>query len=257
MVVVKIDPNNPIKKVMAWLWLLVCLLSLLFVAVATHAVWHWSASLQPARIITVSGEGRAVLVPDIATITLSVVSEGGDVSALQKDNNIKINNAIGFLKDLGIDEKDIKTSNYNLSPMYRYDEKLKKSLINGYNLTQTITVKVRDLDRVADILGGLPALGINQISGPNFAIDDVDKFTAEARKKAFQKAWQRARELAEMNGVGLGRVVTFNEDNSGITPMPYFAKDMAMGGNAGGVRPDIEVGSEDVKVRVSVTFEIR
>lgn len=194
--------------------------------------------------------------PDIATISFAVVSEGANPTALQNDNNKKINDAIALVKGFEVDAKDIQTSGYSLSPRYQYNPKTGKSSIDGYTLTQTVTVKVRNLDNAGKVLGGLPATGINQLSGPNFSVEDPEKYLNEARKEAFAKARTKAAELARFNGVSLGGVMSFSENQGGGYPMPMFAKAEGMGGDRGGVPPQIEPGSEEVRVEVGVTFEI-
>jgi len=141
-------------------------------------------SLMPAKTINVSAEGKVTVSPDIAKLSFSVVSEGANSKLLAENNNKKMNAAIDFAKSQGIEEKDIKTTEYNLSPRYEYDEKTKKTFISGYTLTQTVLVKVRDLNKVAEVLGGLPALGINQISSISFDIDEPEKYLSEARNQA-------------------------------------------------------------------------
>src|SRR3989344_2566436 len=170
-----------------------------------------SDSLMPAKTITVSAEGKVMASPDIARISFSVVSEGANPKTLADRNNEKINKAIDFIKSQGIDEKDIKTTQYNLSPRYEYDEKTKKTFISGYTLTQTVSIKIRDLKKVGDILAGLPPLGINQIGSISFEIDDEEKYLAEARSIAFDKAKEKAKEMAEKNNVRLGQVLNFND----------------------------------------------
>lgn len=244
------------KRIVLWLVALWLVLGLYLLYSVICAVTNWSASLMPIRTIIVSGEGKTVLVPNIATISFSVVSEGKDVVALQNGNNQKINDAIAFVKNLGIAAGDISTTGYNLSPKYEYDNKLHHSYIDGYNLTQTVVVKVRNLDKVAEVLGGLPGIGINQITGPNFAVDDMNKNLKEARAAAFKDAYEKAKELATLNNVRLGRIVTFNESQGGMPPPIMFEKAASMSAD-GGVRPTIEKGSEEVTVNVSVTYEIK
>ena len=106
-------------------------------------------------------------------------------------------------------------------------------------------------------MGALPAVGINQLSGPNFSVEDPELYLNEARKEAFEKARAKAMALARMSRVRLGRVVTFSENQGGGYPMPMYAKMEAMGGDRGGIPPQIEPGSEEVNISVSVTFEIR
>lgn len=232
----------------------------LFLLVAGNAIRKNSAAAYPARTISVSAEGKVVVAPDIATLSFSVVSQGKDPVNLQEDNNKKINSAIEFVKSQGVESKDIKTSDYNLSPNYRWDEKTRTSIIDGYILTQTVVVKMRDLSKVASILGGLPARGINQLGGVNFTIDDPDKFLNEAREEAYNKARAKAEAMAKYNDVRLRKVVSFNEYGGGpIYPMMY-AKEAALG-RGGDVAlppmPTIEPGSQEVTVNVNVVYEIR
>ena len=241
-------------------WLLVGLtgVGILVLICVGLAVKNWSSSLLPVRTIMVNGEGEVILKPNISVVSFSVVSEGKDINALQNDNNEKINQAIAFVKNQKVDEKDIKTSGYNLSPRYIYNPKTGQSSIDGYNLTQTVTVKIRDLNNVNKILGGLPGLGINQISGPNFSVDDLENYLSEARQKAFQNAREKAEEQASFNGVRLGRVVTFSEGSQGGYLMPMYAeRSLGKGGVMDAVVPTIEPGSEEIKVTVNVTFEIK
>jgi len=213
-------------------------------------------SLMPAKTINVSAEGKVTVSPDIAKLSFSVVSEGANSKLLAENNNKKMNAAIDFAKSQGIEEKDIKTTEYNLSPRYEYDEKTKKTFISGYTLTQTVLVKVRDLNKVAEVLGGLPALGINQISSISFDIDEPEKYLSEARNQAFDKAKEKAKAIAEKNGVKLGRVINFYEYQS----TPYYQNVRALGmGGAEAVQPlpQIQPGSQEVTIQVSVTYEIK
>ena len=213
-------------------------------------------SLMPAKTINVSAEGKVTVSPDIAKLSFSVVSEGANSKLLAENNNKKMNAAIDFAKSQGIEEKDIKTTEYNLSPRYEYDEKTKKTFISGYTLTQTVLVKVRDLNKVAEVLGGLPALGINQISSISFDIDEPEKYLSEARNQAFDKVKEKAKAMAEKNGVKLGRVINFYEYQS----TPYYQNVRALGmGGAEAVQPlpQIQPSSQEVTIQVSVTYEIK
>ncbi len=224
--------------------------------VAAASFWNWISSLQPDRTITVSGDGRAVLKPDIALISFSVVSEGKDITAMQDDNNQKINKAIELVKGLGVSKDDIKTSGYHLSPRYEYNKERQRSFISGYTLRQTVTVKIRDLDNVAKILGGLPSVGINELNGPNFTVDNPEEFLNAARAEAFKEAKKRAMELSALAGVRLGRVVGFNE--GGGRPIPLYVRSFeSVGGAPESVLPEIEPGTEEVTITVNVTYEIK
>lgn len=215
--------------------------------------------VNPQRTVTVLGEGKVTAVPDYATLTFSVVSEGTDPALLVGENADKMNRAIKFVKQQGIEDKDIKTAQYYLSPRYEYQEFLRRTFISGYTITQSVTVKVRDLAKAGPVLGGLPEFGVNQVSGPNFEIGDEERETllAEAREQAFAKAREKAEAMAKGNGVRIRRVVTFSESGG---PTPYFFKE-ALGARADAPVslpvPTIEPGSQDVTVSVSVTYEIR
>jgi len=217
----------------------------------------WSNSLYPSRTIVISGDGKATVTPDIAKLSFSVVSEGPDPTALQSDNSKKMTAAINFVKEKGIDAKDIKTTNYNLSPRYEYDETKRQSFITGYTLTQTVSVKVRDLGKVAEILGGLSSLGINNIGSVSFEVDEPDRYLAEARVEAFGKANKKALEMASLNGVRIKRVVNFSEYQSGPI-YPYRSLELAGKGGGDVVLPvpPIEPGTEEITIQVSVTYEI-
>lgn len=215
-------------------------------------------SLFPIRTFSVSAEGKVTVSPDIAKISFSVVSEGANPKNITDENNKKMNTAINFIKSQGIDEKDIKTTQYNLNPRYEYDEKIKKTFISGYILTQAVLVKVRDLSKTAEILGGLPDLGINQIGQISFEIDEPEKFLAEARNKAFDKAKEKAKEMAEKNGVKLGKVINFYEYQGYSQPVYRGLEMMSKGGgDSFASAPQIQTGTEEVIVNVSVTYEIR
>src|SRR4030042_2540396 len=98
----------------------------------------YTNSLMPARTVSVSAEGKVTVSPDIAKLSFSVVSEGKNPETLAESNNKKMNAAIDFVKSKGIEEKDVKTTDYNLSPRYAYDEDTRRSFISGYTLTQTV-----------------------------------------------------------------------------------------------------------------------
>src|SRR3989344_1287398 len=164
--------NGTYGKIIAWSHAALVWAGIIALVAVSYAACRWSRSLTYARTVTVSSEGKAVVKPDIATVSFSVVSEGANPTALQDDNNQKINDALALVKGFDIDTKDIQTSGYSLSPRYEYNPKTGRSSIDGYTLTQTVMVKIRDLDNAGKVLGGLPAVGINQISGPNFSVED-------------------------------------------------------------------------------------
>ncbi len=227
------------------------------VVVGGNLALRWSNSLYPSKTIVVSADGKAIVSPDVAKVSFSVVSEGPSPETLQTDNAKKMTPAINFVKSEGIDTKDIRTTNYNLSPRYEYDEIRRQSFITGYTLTQTALVKIRDLGKVAKIVGGLSELGVNQIGSVTFEIEEPDKYLIEARTEAFNKANQKAREMAALNGVRIKRVINFSEYSSGPI-YPYRTLEGKGGGDiiSAAPLPPIEPGTEELTLQVSVTYEI-
>jgi len=236
-------------------------------------VGAYADSLQPGsyRSFSVSGEGKSVAIPDIASFSFGVITEGGkDVTALQTQNTERINKAISFLKDQGIEEKDIKTEGYNLQPRYQYsncsylssrsDTVCPPPAIVGYTVTQTVSVKVRELKKAGDILSGVVNNGANNVSQLNFTLDDPEAAKAAARTEAFDKAKAKAKAIADEGGFRVGRLVSVsvNDGNgpiiygmgAGSAEDAYLAKSIAPS-------PTIEVGSQDVKVSVYQTYEIK
>jgi len=244
-----------------WLVLNLVLIVLIFLGLtAVDALKKYQSSLIPSRVITVTAQDKKAVIPDIASFSFSVVSEGKDPAKIADENNQVMNRAIGVVKAEGIDAKDIQTSGYNLSPRYEYDEKTRATTVSGYTLTQTVFVKIRDFSKISKILSSLPALGINQISSLSFEIDNQDKYIAEIRGNAFEKAKDKAKEMASQNHSRLGRVVTFSEYQNYPGPIyrAYDSKSEAYGiGGASVAAPAVEPGSQEVIVNVSVTYEIR
>jgi len=251
--------NNKIKNIV-----IVSFLVFLAIIITYSILWgpakKFSDSLITARTITISAEGKVVAKPDIAKFSFSVVSEGEDPQKIAEENNIKINKAIDFVKAQNIDEKDIKTTQYNLSPRYEYDKIARKSYISGYTLTQTVSVKIRDFNIIGKVINGLPELGINQMDAISFDIDEPEKYLAEARNEAFKKAKAKAQEMAFQNGVKLGKVVTFYEYQN--SPL-YYNRNYFGKGESSIIPmsveslPSIQPGSQEVTVNVSVVYKLK
>lgn len=252
------------KNYLGW----VLIIGVLLVAVAAwRYVGAYSRSIQPGsyRSFAVSGEGRAIVVPDIAAFTFGVVSEGGnDIAKLQTDNTNKVNKAIAFLKAQGIDEKDIQTENYNLSPRYQNvycTVVCPPATIVGYSINQTVAVKIRDENfaKIGAIMSGVVAQGANTVSQLNFTVDDPTVVENEAREEAIAKAEAKAEAVADAADFDLGELISIDEGGY----MPYYTKDvrmeaaMGMGGDMAAPAPSIQPGSQEVVVSVTLRYEIK
>ena len=222
------------------------------------------AGVQPTNVISVSGYGEAFGAADIATFSFSVVSEKSTVAAAQTDATNKINAITKYIKDAGVAEKDIQTTDYSVYPQYEYNQIVcvsypcpsGRQVLKGYQVRQTTTIKVRDLAKAGELLTGVGGKGATEMSGLNFTFDDPNKLQNDARGKAISDAKTKADQLAKQLGVSLVRVVSFNENGGGY-PGPMYTKAVGMGGDAVQSAPEISVGQNKVSSSVSITYEIR
>ena len=231
--------------------------------------WRFIGSGVPAtNTISVSGEGEVFAVPDIATFSVSVQEEAKEVQDAQEVATKKTNDIIAFLKGEGVEEKDIKTADYSVYPQYDYLQDVcregycppGRQELRGYQVSQTLTVKVRDTERAGELLAGVGSLGASNVSGLSFTIDDEDALQAEARALAIADAQTKAQELADQLGVKLVRVTGFYENDYGY-PAPYA---YGLGGDSA-VRaesvklsaPELPAGENKFVSNVNVTYEIR
>lgn len=224
---------------------------------------------QILNTVTVSGEGEVLAVPDIASFSFTVMETMSTVAAAQEAATKKTNDAIAFLKSEGIEEKDIKTLAYNVYPEYEYQNAVcplgasycppGRQVLKGYQVSQTVEVKVRDTDTVGELLTGIGGIGVQSVSGVLFTLDDEDAVREEARAEAIADAKEKAERLAKDLGVRLVRVTNFFENN-GPEPYPYYGR----GGDAfatvaekGAVLPELPPGENKFISTVTITYEIR
>lgn len=227
-----------------------------FVSVKTNQAYEQTKRIGRADVpqptIAISGEGKVTAVPDVARISVGLLTEGRDIAALQRQNTDKMNKLIDAMKALGVADKDIQTTNYSIYPKYDYTDG--RSVLSGYTVNQNATVKVRDLSKVGAIFAKVGEIGANQVSGPDFTIDNPTALQDQARLEAIADAQQKAETLARSLGVRLGRVVGFSESgNGGPVPMYDFARGI---GGAEAAAPKIEAGELDISSDVSLLFEI-
>lgn len=205
--------------------------------------------------VSIEGTGKISATPDVAQVGLGVTTEGKSVKIAQDENTKKVNDIIKAVKELGVKSEDLQTSNYSIYPKYSYDRESGVSNIVGFTVSQSLSVKVRDLDKVGVILGKAGELGANQVGGVQFTIDDPQNLKDQARAKAIDNAKRKADELFKTLGVSVGRIVSFSEYSGGdIYPLKAYAEGFGVGGSPA---PDIQAGSEEIQVNVSITFEIK
>lgn len=253
---------SPLMKGLVMLMVLIALGS--FAHLNFERAQHLVA--EPATI-SVSGEGEVVVVPDIAQFSFSVDAEGEDAASAQEASGTKINEILAYLREEGIAENDITTRNYNLYPRYRFEERLcpagsycppGERVQDGFEVSQTVEVKVRDMDAASGLLAGVGERGATNISGLNFTVDDRDAVRAQARAEAIADAQEKAVVLANQLGVQLVRLVGYS-DGGGAQP-PMMARSMAFdmaAEEAGFGGAELPAGEDTTTMNVTLQYEIR
>lgn len=216
--------------------------------------------------ISVTGEGEVVALPDIGRFSFSVNESGADAASALEASGTKINEVIAALKGAGVEEKDIKTENYNLYPKYKYESRPcligsycpQEQVEDGFEVSQSIAVKVRDLDKAGSLISLVGEKEVSNISSLEFTIDDDQALKAEARALAITNAKEKAAVLAEDLGVTLGKMISYYEEEG--YAMPYqsmsrevmaFAEDKAFDG------PALPTGENTTTSRVNLTYQIK
>lgn len=206
--------------------------------------------------ISITGYAEVSAKPDVAQITISVLSENRDLGVATEDNNTKTNAIVSFLKENGIEDKDIKTSTYNINPRYEYYSDYRNRYLAGYEVTQSLVVKIRNLDSVGEIIAGSSERGSNDISSLSFIIDNDEALKAQAKKQAIDDAKLKASELAKDLGISLSEIVGFYENNYYSTPQISYAK-VEMAKSLDSSTPSIEAGENTIIASITITYKIK
>jgi uncharacterized protein len=211
------------------------------------------------RYITLDAQGKVTAVPDIAVTTMGMEARGKTIEEAQKINTEVMNKLVAKLKELNIDQKDIQTANYIVSPEYNYPLNKPRELI-GYIVKQSVTVKIRDLEKASNVLSLASEVGANDVSGLQFTIDDPEVYKSAAREQALQKIYVKAVELSKKLGVRITDVMTYNESSNDLYSAYKYYGAMSYDAGAGAAAvpaPAVEPGSEDVTLNVNITFGIK
>ena len=245
------------------------LLALLVVFVAVKVVSSLKAmsfigaGVSVTNSITVSGTGDVIATPDIATFSFTVQEEAATVAEAQKTANSKMDAILAYVKKSGIEDKDVKTSSYNIYPRYEYTGGTMyssgKQVLAAYVVSQTVEVKVRKLEDAGKVLSGIGEYGATNVSGLSFGIDKQTEVDRQARDKAIADAREQAEVLARSLGVSLGRIVSFSESGSAYPRPVYYAKmmDSTMGMGEAAQSVSVPTGENKITSNVTITYEIR
>lgn len=217
--------------------------------------------------ISVAGEGEVLATPDIGQFSFSVMATGSDATAAQSDSASKINGIIAYLKEQGVEERDIKTEQYSLYPRYRWEEQVcvigrpctpGQQIEDGFEVSQMVTVKVRDLTKSGDLISGVGGRGATNISGLAFTVDDEEALKDDARALAIKNAKEKSEALARELGVRVVRMVGYYEEQNEY-PMPYGKggdmMEAAMSPRPADA-PALPMGESNTTVRVNITYQV-
>lgn len=257
------------KKITQWMVISLMLLSV-FLLVKVLEVFkklpNIGREIYPQSTIMVSGSGEAYAIPDIASFSFSVTEVADTVKQAQEKVDAKINKALGLMRESGIEDKDIKTTGYNVYPKYEWNQVAclaypcpsGKSILVGYEVSQNITIKARKTENVGDLVTKIGGTGVSNISGVEFTVDNREEFVAQAREAAIKEAKTKAKVLTKQLGVKLGKLMYYNENGA----YPYYAEGKGSGADmmSSSVVPmkaELPKGETKITSNVSVTYEIR
>ena len=229
------------------------LLALLVLAMGSSACAQQNNQNQ--RTLNVNGTGEVKAKPDIAYINISVVTTSDKAEAAIKENAEKTTNVLNKIKSLIGKDDSVKTSSFNLSPVYEYDQTTRKSNLTGYTATNDLVVETKDLDNLGNLIDVTTTLGANRISGPRFDISNREEYKRQALKAAIEDAKSTAAVVAESAGVELVHITHISPSYS--FPVPVYARSEKMRISADQASTPIESGDIKVSANVSITYEIR
>lgn len=203
-------------------------------------------------LLSVSAQAEASRVPDVASLSTGVVSQAADANAALRANAAQMAKVMAAIRSAGIAEKDIQTSGINVNPQYRYAEN-QPPTITGYQASNTVSIKVREVGKLGEVLDALVASGANQVNGPSFEIDEPEVVYDEARRAALEKAKARAEMYAKSLGMKVRRIVSISEGAGFQPPQPMMMK--AMAADARESSP-VSPGETTLSANLDVVFDL-
>jgi hypothetical protein len=255
------------------IWLPLVLVGMM--AVAAIAGWVGasvtsavSAEGQPVAVnvntqqtgISVSGEGKVTVTPDIATVNLGVTAQAAKVAEAQSQASAAMDKVVNALTSNGVAKNDIRTQYFNIQQMTRWDDKTQQSVPTGYTVSNMVTVKIRAMDKAGSIIDAVAEAGgdYTRVNGISFSVEKPEQYYTQAREKAVQDAKNKAAQLANLAGVTLGKATYVSESTS--TPYaPYYETYRSVNMAEGGSTPStaISAGETDITMNVQIIFSIQ
>ncbi|RFB91811.1 hypothetical protein B5K08_16085 [Rhizobium leguminosarum bv. trifolii] len=208
-------------------------------------------------VISVTGDGESALAPDMAVVNLAVVKQAKTAREALDENNKAMNEVLKALKDGGIAERDLQTSGFSIQPQYNYPQPVdgqQQPQLIGYQTINSITIRLRDLAKLGQVIDQSVTLGINQGGDIQFTNDKPEAALEAARKNAVAEAVKKAKTLSEAAGVKLGRIIEINENVPRPMPQPVYRATMMK--EASDAAVPVQGGENNYTVSVTVTFAI-
>ncbi len=211
---------------------------------------------EPLRTITVLGYGEIAAVPDRASVTIGVETEDETASGALRANTAQMRRLIAVLDTVGITARDRQTSNLTVQPRYRYEDRdgRNETILIGYSAANTLSLRIRDLASMGDVLDALVAAGGNRLNGISFEVSESEGLLDEARLAALVDARRKATLYAEGAGAALGNVVTISE--VGVAPPPASPIMMSARAMSSDESVPIEAGERTMSVRITTVWQL-
>ena len=220
------------------------ILSVLFISMS------YGQEVKQVPQINVSGEGKVKVIPDQATIAVTVETKGNNAKDVKKQNDEKIEAVLKFIKKMNLAPADYKTQRVSLNPQYDYEKKK-----HSYNATQTIEILLRDLSKYDELMEGLVDQGINRIDAVTFQSSKLAQYQSEARKLAMKDAKLKAEDYVSVLGQKVGRAMTISDNSQTYYPQPMYAAMKTMErSDADAPRETLAVGEINITANVTVSF---
>ena len=212
------------------------------------------ATSSDGTLLSVSAQADASRVPDVASLSTGVVSQAADANAALRANAEQMTKVMAAIKAAGIAEKDIQTSGINVSPQYKYADN-QPPKITGYEASNTVSIKVREIGKLDKVLDVLVASGANQVNGPSFEIDEPEAVYDEARRAALDKAQKRAEMYAKSLDLKVKRIVSISEGAGFQPPRPMMMMAKAEAYDRAASAP-VSPGETKLTANLDVVFEL-
>lgn len=205
-----------------------------------------------ARTINVTGEGEVTAAPDIAYVSLGVITEKSTTTEAQSANSTVMNNVINTIKKAGIKDEDIKTTDYSIYPKYNYDETTKVNTLVGYTVSNTLNITVKDISKVGQIIDAAVGNGVNTCNSISFGVSDYEKYYNMALQNALSNAQSKAKTISNFLNIKLKAPITITENSTEIPRTYPVSLDNA---SKSSDTTSIQAGTYKIQANVSLVYE--